>query len=329
MTSQEYNNGRQILPQPQRTTAGADPKASGPRIINRDYRGMPSTSQRPNSHSRSESHSSASSMDVDEMILKATTGDEGAAAMAATASNGMPNGRHYPDSPQHQPAHLTIQQQQQQHLQQTQMSSRSSRRLIDRDTEDMHPTAGGSPYPQQQASSSSSGYPANQNPVGQVRSNIGGSGGGGGQGSQSHVYTTHVFAPPMTGAPTKKSKFPNSAVPPLPLTTTTGSSPVPGEFFFFDFRYPFFFLAFFAFSFFSLIFLYANSTTPVNPWGRWYSHFPFLLPLVFWIELLFFRSFYFFSRAPFASPRQGWVAVDGCVGSRPAPTRASRATKRL
>jgi hypothetical protein len=32
------------------------------------------------------------------------------------------------------------------------------------------------------------------------------------QGSQGHVYTTHVFAPVVTGAPTKKSKFPNTAV---------------------------------------------------------------------------------------------------------------------
>lgn len=36
------------------------------------------------------------------------------------------------------------------------------------------------------------------------------------QSSQGHVYTTHVFAPVVTGAPTKKSKFPNTALNPGP-----------------------------------------------------------------------------------------------------------------
>ncbi len=36
------------------------------------------------------------------------------------------------------------------------------------------------------------------------------------------MYTTHVFAPVVTGAPTKKSKFPNTAA-----NAGTG---VPGEF---------------------------------------------------------------------------------------------------
>ena len=53
-------------------------------------------------------------------------------------------------------------------------------------------------------------YPANQSAPGSLR-NV--------QGSQGHVYTTHVFAPVVTGAPTKKSKFPNTAA-------NTG---VPGE----------------------------------------------------------------------------------------------------
>lgn len=54
-------------------------------------------------------------------------------------------------------------------------------------------------------------YPANQSAPGSLR-NV--------QGSQGHVYTTHVFAPVVTGAPTKKSKFPNTAA-------NTGN--VPGE----------------------------------------------------------------------------------------------------
>ena len=44
------------------------------------------------------------------------------------------------------------------------------------------------------------GYPTNPPPLRGV------------QGSQGHVYTTHVFAPVVTGAPTKKSKFPNTAL---------------------------------------------------------------------------------------------------------------------
>jgi hypothetical protein len=47
------------------------------------------------------------------------------------------------------------------------------------------------------------GYPTNSPSSGTLR---------GVQGSQGHVYTTHVFAPVVTGAPTKKSKFPNTAL---------------------------------------------------------------------------------------------------------------------
>lgn len=151
------------------------------RIIDRNYGSYQAHAHaaypqhaRPSTHSRSGSHSSASSLDVDEMLLRATTGGE---------EQGAPlnvNGARYYDTPQSQ-------------------GVASGRR---KDTESPRPpgaTGVASPSHYQPAPT---GYPTNP-PSGALR---------GVQGSQGHVYTTHVFAPVVTGAPTKKSKFPNTAL---------------------------------------------------------------------------------------------------------------------
>jgi hypothetical protein len=169
------------------------------RIIDRNYgsyqahalAGYPQHARQPNSHSRSGSHSSASSLDVDEMLLRATTGGEEQGALNA-------NGARYYDASQTQ-------------------GVPGGRRKD-----------GESPRPQSAAGASTNhyqpptGYPANPPASGTLR---------GVQGSQGHVYTTHVFAPVVTGAPTKKSKFPNTALnsgPGIP-----GELPFMSSFFFF------------------------------------------------------------------------------------------------
>ncbi|KAF8972018.1 hypothetical protein BDZ97DRAFT_1008045 [Flammula alnicola] len=185
-----------------------------PRIIDRRYGATTAQYQghghRPHSHShsRSGSHSSASSMDVDEMILKATTGDEAAGGPA-------PNGRPYLDSPHHQ-HHLGVPL--------SQLSTASHRRRSEREADSPRPPTAhpspplgtsNNPYPPQQPHpvTAASSYPASQSAPGSMRTV---------QGSQSHVYTTHVFAPVVTGAPTKKTKFPNT---PLPTGGVPGSGP--------------------------------------------------------------------------------------------------------
>ncbi|KAF4616088.1 hypothetical protein D9613_011230 [Agrocybe pediades] len=229
----EYNN-RPILPLPQRSSAASESMA-GPRSLdannnnkyningsgggaaNHQRRAVAST-HRPN-HARSESHSSASSMDVDEMIFKATVGDE-------IMNNGVVNGRHpaYTGSPHHGSQHLM-------NSAPTMTRAGTKRALMMGDEDALSvgtesprgralslsnnhsPYPGG--YPPSNASSSSMRGPIP--PGNNANSNGGGAGQGnqgsaGGSSSGSHVYTTHVFAPPMTGAPTKKPKFPNSVM---------------------------------------------------------------------------------------------------------------------
>jgi hypothetical protein len=163
------------------------PRSQAPRIIKyADAHGQhPSDSH---GHSRS---SSTSSLDVDEMLLRATTGDEHA--------GGAPNGSGTPciDSTHH---HLNINQ----------------RRRSDREGDSPRPhsanngngqnpghiTTTTNPYPPQHPSNVS--YPANQSaPVmNSLRPPA--------QNVQNQVIQTHIFAPVVTGAPTKKTKFPNT-----------------------------------------------------------------------------------------------------------------------
>ncbi|KAF9523220.1 hypothetical protein CPB83DRAFT_898959 [Crepidotus variabilis] len=130
-------------------------------------------------HSRSGSHSSTSSLDVDEMLLQATGGEE---------QGGIPNAngaaRYYD------------------HIQATQVPVTGRR--PDRESPRPHSgvtavAATTNHYPQPPPGIS---YPASQSAPGSLR-NV--------PGVQGHVYTTHVFAPVVTGAPTKKTKYPNTA----------------------------------------------------------------------------------------------------------------------
>ncbi|CAA7268752.1 unnamed protein product [Cyclocybe aegerita] len=172
------------------------------------------------SHSRSGSHSSASSLDVDEMLLRATAGDEGS-PVQGHPHPGMvqaPNGRYYDHMQPQQP------QPQQQQQGQAQTVGQPSRRRSEREEVQGHPNHIVQPYPQH-------AYPANQSaPPGHLASAPGVAiapappappgvlppGTAAAQAAAartgSHVYTTHVFAPVVTGAPTKKSKFPNTAM---------------------------------------------------------------------------------------------------------------------
>lgn len=154
------------------------------RIIDRNYgsylaHANPGYSQHPRrtSHSRSGSRSSASSLDVDEMLLRATTGGE-----EHGAEPNINGARYYDHPPQQQIAP-------------------SGRR---RDGESPRPPGGSGVVPAtNHYPSTAATYPANQSAPGSMR-NV--------HGSQGQVYTTHVFAPVVTGAPTKKSKFPNTAL---------------------------------------------------------------------------------------------------------------------
>jgi hypothetical protein len=131
------------------------------------------------------------------MIIKASTADE-----VAAANNGGAAG--YP--PQYQ--HL----QSQQHLgvQPAGSSSISSphrrARVLERDRErgDASPRPNTSPPVPTSNNPYPPSYPASQSAPGSMRSVAGGS-----SGSQV-LLTTHVFAPVVTGAPTKKTKFPNT-----------------------------------------------------------------------------------------------------------------------
>ena len=131
------------------------------------------------------------------MIIKASTADE-----VAAANNGGAAG--YP--PQYQ--HL----QSQQHLgvQPSGSSSISSphrrARVLERDRErgDASPRPNTSPPVPTSNNPYPPSYPASQSAPGSLRSVAGGS-----SGSQV-LLTTHVFAPVVTGAPTKKTKFPNT-----------------------------------------------------------------------------------------------------------------------
>jgi hypothetical protein len=163
------------------------PRSQAPRIIK--Y-ADPHGQHPPDSHGHSRS-SSTSSLDVDEMLLRATTGDE-------HAGGGAPNGSGTPciDSTHH----LNINQ----------------RRRSDREGDSPRPhsanngngqnpghiTTTTNPYPPQHPSNVS--YPANQSaPVmNSLRPPA--------QTGQNPVIQTHIFAPVVTGAPTKKTKFPNT-----------------------------------------------------------------------------------------------------------------------
>jgi len=150
------------------------------------------------------------------MIIKASTADEVAAAS---------NGGAYPP-PQYHQQHPGVQPSVSSSL----LSPLRRASRLERGDESPHahasPPMTNNPYPPP--------YPASQSTPasGSMRSVA-----GGGSGSQV-LLTTHVFAPVVTGAPTKKTKFPN----------TPG---VVGEFLVFLFSVPLFFLLFALLSSFS------------------------------------------------------------------------------
>ena len=168
-----------------------------PRIIDRRYGSSLALPPRESSsHSRSGSHSSASSMDVDEMIIKASTADEVAAANSGAAG--------YPPQYQH------LQSQQHPGVQAAGSLPVSSPHRRARGLERDRERGDGSPRPNTSPPVPTSNnpyppsYPASQSAPGSMR-NVAGSS----SGSQV-LLTTHVFAPVVTGAPTKKTKFPNT-----------------------------------------------------------------------------------------------------------------------
>ncbi|KAH9483345.1 hypothetical protein JR316_0005451 [Psilocybe cubensis] len=194
----------------QRRAGGASmPEA---RIIDRKY-GQPHGGSTPHhraaspggggaGHSRSGSHSSSSSMDVDEMLIKATTGDEGVGSTNTNGNsnsnsngNGTPNGagRGYLDSPHHNPhAH---------HHSNAHAHAQGGLRRRDRENEDSSPR----PY----ANSGNSGYAGpGYTSSGQPLRASGTLQQASAQNQANHV--NHIFAPVVTGAPTKKTKFPNT-----------------------------------------------------------------------------------------------------------------------
>ena len=163
------------------------PRSQAPRIIKyADPHG-----QHPSDvhgHSRS---SSTSSLDVDEMLLRATTGDEHA--------GGAPNGSGTPsiDSAHH---HLNINQRRRSEREGDSPRPHSANNGNGQNP--AHMTTATNPYPPQHPSNVS--YPANQSaPVmNSLRPPA--------QSGQNQVIQTHIFAPVVTGAPTKKTKFPNT-----------------------------------------------------------------------------------------------------------------------
>jgi hypothetical protein len=57
---------------------------------------------------------------------------------------------------------------------------------------------------------------------------VGGAGGGaGGVGGQVQTYQTHIFAPPVTGAPVKKSKFTQGSADSRDHSGPGGACPLP------------------------------------------------------------------------------------------------------
>lgn len=163
-------------------------RSQAPRIIKYADPHGPHPSQIPDSHRHSRS-SSTSSLDVDEMLLRATTGDE---------HGGAPNGTGPPyiDSPHHH--QLNINQRRR-----TEREGESPR-PHSANNDNGHPghiSTATNPYPQHPSNVS---YPANQSaPVmNSLRQPT--------QSSQNQVIQTHIFAPVVTGAPTKKTKFPNT-----------------------------------------------------------------------------------------------------------------------
>jgi len=167
-----------------------------PRIIDRRYGSSLALPPRESSsHSRSGSHSSSSSMDVDEMIIKASTADE-----VAAANNG---GAGYPPQYQHL-QHLGVQPSGSSSISSPHRRARGLER--DRERGDGSPRLNTSPPVPTSNNPYPPSYPASQSAPasGSMRSVAGGS-----SGSQV-LLTTHVFAPVVTGAPTKKTKFPNT-----------------------------------------------------------------------------------------------------------------------
>jgi hypothetical protein len=182
------------------------PRSQAPRIIKyADAHGQ----HPPDAHGHSRS-SSSSSLDVDEMLLRATTGDE-------HAGGGAPNGSGTPyiDSTHH---HLNINQRRRSDREGDSPRPHSANNGNGQNPAHMSTTT--SPYPPQHPSNVS--YPANQSaPVmNSLRPPA--------QGGQNPVIQTHIFAPVVTGAPTKKTKFPNT------IQTGPGSGPgLPGMSFYF------------------------------------------------------------------------------------------------
>ncbi|TFK34331.1 hypothetical protein BDQ12DRAFT_372603 [Crucibulum laeve] len=190
-----------------------------------------SASQNPSAHGyaprgsrgrgRSSSQSSASSLDVDEMLLQATTDENGVPQHPAHLS---PHASHLSPHPSS-------------HSQHHGHGHRSRSRISQGQQQPAYPGGagggagaggnGGGMHPVQQQHQQ--GYPANQSQPRRVgvgasastpvigtqqqqaaqAAGVNGQAGAGGPGGPEggHPFQTHVFAPVVTGAPTKKSKF--------------------------------------------------------------------------------------------------------------------------
>jgi hypothetical protein len=163
-----------------------------------------SRSSRRHRTSRSRSSSSSASLSVDEMLLQATTGNE----------NGLGVG-HAPPGPPGVTSNGAGT------MEHTSVSRQRSSRRGDRNKErgrthalGYEPTVGHVPenaYPQVHADVH--GHPAypptsyRKIGGGSGASEANGHGNSNGTGGETREFQTHIFAPPVTGAPTKKSKF--------------------------------------------------------------------------------------------------------------------------
>ena len=157
------------------------------------------------SRSKSRSRSRASSASLDDMLIEATTGDDGERRVD---SNGQPIPQHI-RHPHGQPlaAHAP------QHLSPNAHSSSrgryrspSNERGEYLSVPQSHPRSRGSSSSHQSLHPSASLSNAVGGPAGGIPAGPGVPGNAVGHGGQVQTYQTHIFAPVVTGAPQKKSK---------------------------------------------------------------------------------------------------------------------------
>ncbi|KAG5650792.1 hypothetical protein H0H81_011026 [Sphagnurus paluster] len=227
----EYDSNAMYMDTPRHHHHGHAQPPAAPRMIlpPGEHSNKPSSSAHPHgrTHSRSSSRSSSSSLSVDEMLLATTT--DGAQANGATNGNG-----NVAEAPQHHLQHPQHAQQQQQHQQQQQQQQQQHlqppppqqqhRRPRSHHTHaqiyapppfeshDAHAvrrayTADYPPHDAYRAAPKQSAPQTQQGVIVPPTAPPPGSVGPHAQPGQAREFQTHIFAPVVTGAPVKKSKF--------------------------------------------------------------------------------------------------------------------------